>query len=75
LTRFRRGRRAGDPGKIFPFLFITIACGAVWVPRAGRLGDDAQDDQPRDGGARPIGFGAMLVEGFVAIMALVAAGS
>ena len=43
-----RRRRAHHPGPLFPFVFITIACGAIsGLPRPDRLGHHAQDDRPR----------------------------
>ncbi|MBI5200248.1 MAG: carbon starvation protein A, partial [Elusimicrobia bacterium] len=61
------------PGKLFPFLFITIACGAI----SGFHGLVASGTTPKmlsnEGEARMIGYGAMLLEGLVGIVALVAA--
>jgi carbon starvation protein len=73
VSRFIEGTGPVFAGSLFPFLFITIACGAVsgfhslvcsgTTPKM--MGDESQ--------ARFIGYGAMLMESFVAIMALVAA--
>ena len=60
-------------GKLFPFCFITIACGAV----SGFHSLIASGTTPkiigREQHARTIGYGAMCLESFVAIMALIAA--
>jgi carbon starvation protein len=60
-------------GKIFPFCFITIACGAV----SGFHALVASGTTPKmilcEGHARLIGYGAMLMESFVGVMAMVAA--
>ena len=61
------------PGKLFPFVFITIACGAI----SGFHGLIASGTTPkmidRESDARAIGYGAMLVEGIVGVVALIAA--
>ncbi len=61
------------PGSVFPFLFITIACGALSGFHAiiGTGTTPKMIDNERD--ILFVGYGAMLVEGFVAIMALIAA--
>jgi carbon starvation protein len=63
------------PGKIFPFVFITIACGAI----SGFHGLVASGTTPKminkESDARPIGYGAMLMEAIVGVVALVAASS
>jgi carbon starvation protein len=68
---------AGDgpvlPGAIFPFLFITIACGAVSGFHALVASGTTPKMVGRESEMRAIGFGAMLLEGFVSIMALIAA--
>ncbi len=73
LTQFASGEGGPViPGSIFPFLFITIACGAV----SGFHSLVASGTTPKmlssENHAKAIGFGAMLAEGFVSIMALVA---
>ena len=74
LTRFVNGGGPVIPGKIFPFMFITIACGAI----SGFHSLVASGTTPKmvsnETEVRAIGFGAMLIEGFVSIMALIAAG-
>jgi carbon starvation protein len=61
------------PGKLFPFVFITIACGAI----SGFHGLVASGTTPKmiakESDARMIGYGAMLMEGIVAVVALIAA--
>ncbi len=73
LTRFIHGGGPIIPGTLFPFVFITIACGAI----SGFHSLISSGTTPKMIGkeryARPIGYGAMLVEGFVAVMALIAA--
>ena len=60
------------PGKAFPFLFITIACGAIsgFHALVGSGTSPKMIDNERD--IRPIGYGAMLMEGLVGITALAA---
>ncbi|GAA0663065.1 carbon starvation protein [Sphingomonas insulae] len=73
MTRFVDGSGPVWSGSLFPFLFITIACGAV----SGFHALIASGTTPKliasEGDARFIGYGAMLMESFVAIMALVGA--
>lgn len=73
LTQFIDGSGPVWSGSLFPFLFITIACGAV----SGFHALIASGTTPKliasEGDARFIGYGAMLMESFVAIMALVGA--
>jgi carbon starvation protein len=73
LTRFIDGSGPVFAGKIFPFCFITIACGAI----SGFHSLVASGTTPkmilREGHARLIGYGAMLMESFVGVMAMVAA--
>ena len=73
MTRFIDGSGPVWSGSLFPFLFITIACGAV----SGFHALIASGTTPKliasEGDARFIGYGAMLMESFVAIMALVGA--
>jgi len=60
------------PGKVFPFVFITIACGAIsgFHALVGSGTSPKMVDNEQD--IRPIGYGAMLLEGLVGITALVA---
>jgi len=74
VTRFARGGGPVIPGALFPFLFITIACGAVSGFHALVASGTTPKMIRRESDMRAIGFGAMLLEGFVSIMALIAAG-
>ncbi|SFE70356.1 carbon starvation CstA family protein [Nitrosomonas sp. Nm166] len=73
ITQFIDGSGPVWSGNLFPFLFITIACGAI----SGFHSLIASGTTPKmiqsETDARFIGYGAMLMESFVAIMALVAA--
>lgn len=73
VTQYVSGGGPIIPGKVFPFVFITIACGAL----SGFHAIIGSGTTPKMiGNERDIlfiGYGAMLVEGFVAIMALIAA--
>ncbi len=73
FTQFVDGSGPVWSGSLFPFLFITIACGAV----SGFHSLISSGTTPKmirnERDARFIGYGAMLMESFVAIMALVAA--
>ena len=74
-TRFIAGDGPIFAGKIFPFCFITIACGAVSGFHSLISSGTTPKLMAREGHARLTGYGAMLLEGFVAIMALIAAAS
>ncbi|MDE0855064.1 MAG: carbon starvation protein A, partial [Nevskia sp.] len=74
LTRFVDGSGPVFAGSLFPFLFITIACGAVSGFHALVSSGTTPKMLAGEGDARFIGYGGMLVESVVAIMALVAAG-
>jgi carbon starvation protein len=73
LTRFVDGSGPVFSGNLFPFLFITIACGAV----SGWHSMIASGTTPKllrnESQARMVGYGGMLTEAFVAIMAMIAA--
>ena len=73
LTRFIDGGGPVWAGPVFPFLFITIACGAVSGFHALISSGTTPKLLNNEGDARFIGYGAMLMESFVAVMALVAA--
>ena len=75
LTRFVDGTGPIFAGKVFPFCFITIACGAISGFHALISSGTTPKMISREWHAWPIGYGAMLLEGFVAIMAMVAAAS
>ena len=72
-TRFLDGSGPVWSGSLFPFLFITIACGAVSGFHALISSGTTPKLIESEAHARFIGYGAMLMESFVAIMALVAA--
>jgi carbon starvation protein len=74
VTIFASGEGPVIPGRLFPFLFITIACGAVSGFHSLVASGTTPKMVRRESEIRAIGFGAMLVEGFVAVMAVVAAG-
>ncbi len=73
LTRFVDGTGPVWAGGLFPFLFITIACGAVSGFHALISSGTTPKMLENETQARLIGYGGMLMESFVAIMALVAA--
>ncbi|HKE12105.1 MAG TPA: carbon starvation CstA family protein [Myxococcota bacterium] len=72
LTRFIDGTGPVFAGKLFPFCFITIACGAVSGFHALIASGTTPKLLDRESDARFIGYGAMLMESFVALMALLA---
>jgi carbon starvation protein len=73
MTKFIDGTGPVWAGNLFPFLFITIACGAVSGFHALISSGTTPKMIENETHARFIGYGAMLMESFVAIMALVAA--
>jgi carbon starvation protein len=73
MTKFIDGSGPVWSGSLFPFLFITIACGAVSGFHALISSGTTPKMIENESHARFIGYGAMLMESFVAIMALVAA--
>ena len=73
ITQFVDGTGPVWKGSVFPFLFITIACGAVSGFHALIASGTTPKLLANEKDARFIGYGAMLMESFVAIMALVAA--
>ncbi|MFC6298213.1 carbon starvation protein A [Pseudomonas sp. CCM 7893] len=73
LTQFIDGTGPVWKGGLFPFLFITIACGAVSGFHALISSGTTPKLLASEGHARYIGYGGMLMESFVAIMAMVAA--
>lgn len=73
FTKFVDGSGPVWSGNLFPFLFITIACGAVSGFHALISSGTTPKLLDNEKNARLIGYGAMLMESFVAIMALVAA--
>jgi carbon starvation protein len=75
LTRFVDGTGPIFAGKIFPFCFITIACGAVSGFHALISSGTTPKLLAKETNARAVGYGSMLLESFVALMALIAAAS
>ncbi len=73
LTQFVDGTGPVWKGGLFPFLFITIACGAVSGFHALISSGTTPKLLDNETNARYIGYGGMLMESFVAIMAMVAA--
>ncbi|ALN92587.1 carbon starvation CstA family protein [Lysobacter gummosus] len=73
LTQFTDGTGPVWKGGLFPFLFITIACGAVSGFHALISSGTTPKLLANEAHMRYIGYGGMLMESFVAIMALVAA--
>jgi carbon starvation protein len=66
---------AAKMGPIWPFLFITIACGAISGFHALVAGGTSSKQLARESQARVIGYGGMLLEGFLAVLVLIAIGS
>ena len=73
LTRFVDGSGPVFAGALFPFCFITIACGAVSGFHALISSGTTPKLLMRESDARLVGYGSMLMESFVGIMAMVAA--
>jgi len=73
LTRFIDGSGPVFAGKLFPFAFITIACGAISGFHAMVASGTTPKMLRRESDALLIGYGGMLTESFVAVMALCAA--
>lgn len=73
ITPFVAGGGPIIPGKVWPFVCITIACGAISGFHSLISSGTTPKMIKNEADIRMIGFGAMLVEGFVAIMALIAA--
>jgi carbon starvation protein len=73
VTRFIDGTGPIFGGKLFPFVFITIACGAISGFHALISSGTTPKLLANEADARFIGYGAMMMESFVAIMAMVAA--
>ena len=73
ITEYIYGGGPIIPGSLFPFTFITIACGAISGFHALVASGTSPKMVSKESDIRVIGFGAMLIEGFIAILALVAA--
>ncbi len=73
VSKFVDGTGPAFSGALFPFLFITIACGAISGFHALIASGTTPKMLDKEPEARAIGYGAMAMESFVAIMALTAA--
>lgn len=73
FSKFTAGGGPIIPGKVFPFVFITIACGAISGFHALVGSGTTPKMISKESHIRPIGYGAMLIEGLVGITCLVAA--
>ncbi len=73
FTRFTDGNGPIFAGKIFPFCFITIACGAISGFHALISSGTTPKMIAKELHAWPVGYGSMLLESFVAVMAMIAA--
>ena len=73
ITQFVDGTGPIFGGKLFPFVFITIACGAISGFHALIASGTTPKLLANERDIRMIGYGAMLLESFVAIMAMIAA--
>lgn len=73
ITNFIDGTGTVFAGSIFPFLFITIACGAISGFHALISSGTSPKMIEKESHARPVGYGSMLMESLVGIMALIAA--
>jgi carbon starvation protein len=75
ITEYANGGGPIIKGKLCPFLFITIACGAISGFHSLVASGTTPKMVDRETDARMIGYGAMLCEGLVAVLALIAATS
>ena len=75
LTPFTAGGGPVIPGKVYPFVFITIACGAISGFHALVSSGTTPKMIKKESDARMIGYGGMLMEGVVGVVALIAATS
>jgi carbon starvation protein len=73
MSEFVAGGGPIIPGPLFPFAFITIACGAISGFHALISSGTTPKMISRESDIRPIGYGAMLIEGLVGVVALIAA--
>jgi carbon starvation protein len=73
VTRFVDGTGPVFAGKLFPFAFVTIACGAISGFHALIASGTTPKILERESDARLVGYGGMLTESLVAVMALIAA--
>src|SRR3954463_2691136 len=75
ITPFVAGGGPVIPGKVYPFVFITIACGAISGFHALIASGTTPKMMKQETDARMIGYGGMLMEGVVGVVALIAATS
>jgi carbon starvation protein len=75
FTPFTTGGGPVIPGKLYPFVFITIACGAISGFHALISSGTTPKMIAKETDTRMIGYGAMLMEGVVGVVALIAATS
>jgi carbon starvation protein len=75
FSQFLHGGGPIVPGRVFPFVFITIACGAISGFHALVSSGTTPKMLDRETDARMIGYGAMLMECLVGVVALIAAAS
>jgi carbon starvation protein len=73
VTQFGNGTGPVFAGKLFPFAFITIACGAISGFHALISSGTTPKMLSRESHARMIGYGGMVMESFVGVMAMIAA--
>jgi carbon starvation protein len=73
ITEYVKGGGPIIPGALFPFTFITIACGAISGFHALVSSGTSPKMVSKESDVKMIGFVAMLTEGFIAILALIAA--
>jgi carbon starvation protein len=73
ITPFIHGNGPVFPGTLFPFVFITIACGAISGFHSLIASGTTPKMIDRERDILPISYGAMVLEGFVGVMALIAA--
>jgi carbon starvation protein len=73
FTQFTAGGGPIVPGPLFPFAFITIACGAISGFHALISSGTTPKMIDKESDIRPIGYGAMLMEGVVGIVSIIAA--
>jgi len=72
ISQYANGGGPIIPGKLYPFVFITIACGAISGFHALVSSGTTPKMLDKESDARPIGYGAMLCEGLVGCVALIA---
>ncbi len=70
LPAFKGFEVAGAGGSLFPFLFVTIACGACSGFHGLVCSGTTSKQIAKESHCHPVGYGAMLLEGFVAVIAL-----